>query len=141
MTDWGKMHDVIIEPGLKARRWASKPIYETELGAAFCGDSLEVLRSERVQRHKGKVGDSVEYRWPARGRLQGHGSATSNLSGIGQNSGEKHEVVDQVAARQPPRLLQQAVDPLAAQIAHPRRGTLHLAGLEIEQRPDAEQKS
>lgn len=49
------MYDVVIEPGPKARRWTSKPIYETELGAAFCGDSLRVLRSKRLQQHKGRV--------------------------------------------------------------------------------------
>jgi site-specific DNA-methyltransferase (cytosine-N4-specific) len=49
------MYDVVVEPGPKARRWSSKPIYETELGAAFCGDSLKVLRSKRLQRHKGEL--------------------------------------------------------------------------------------
>jgi site-specific DNA-methyltransferase (cytosine-N4-specific) len=54
MTDSGNLYDVIIgeEP---ARRGAPKPIYETELGTAFFGDSMKVLRSRRVQQVRGKV--------------------------------------------------------------------------------------
>jgi site-specific DNA-methyltransferase (cytosine-N4-specific) len=55
MTDWGNMYDVVIEPDPKVRRWASKSIYETKLGAAFCGDSLKVLRSKRFQQYEGRV--------------------------------------------------------------------------------------
>jgi len=55
MSDWGTMYNVVIEPGPKARRWASRSIYETELGAAFCGDSLKVLRSKRLQQHQKEV--------------------------------------------------------------------------------------
>lgn len=55
MSDWGGSYDVIIEQERSGRRWASKPIYETELGAAFCGDSLKVLGSKRLERHVGDV--------------------------------------------------------------------------------------
>lgn len=55
MTDWGNLYDVIIEPVVKVRRGAPKPIYETHLGAAFFGDSLKVLRSRRLQHHAGRV--------------------------------------------------------------------------------------
>jgi len=55
MTDWGDAYDVIIEEEPSAGRWASKAVYETDLGAAFCGDSLKVLRSKRLQRHKGEA--------------------------------------------------------------------------------------
>lgn len=55
MPKWENLYDVVIKPGPKARRWASKSIYETDLGAAFCGDSLKVLQSERLQRDKGEV--------------------------------------------------------------------------------------
>ncbi len=55
MTSWGNVYDIIIEPSPTARRWVSRSIYETDLGAAFCGDSLKVLRSKRLQRHKGEV--------------------------------------------------------------------------------------
>jgi site-specific DNA-methyltransferase (cytosine-N4-specific) len=49
------MYDVLMAPSPKAQRGAPKPIYETDLGSAFFGDSLKVLRSRRFQRHKGKV--------------------------------------------------------------------------------------
>lgn len=55
MNNSGNLYDVVIEPEPKARRWASKAIYETSLGAAFCGDSLKVLRSKRFQRYRGEV--------------------------------------------------------------------------------------
>ena len=55
MTDWGNTYEVLIEPSPRARRGAPKPIYETDLGAAFFGDSLKVLRSRRFQRERGKV--------------------------------------------------------------------------------------
>jgi site-specific DNA-methyltransferase (cytosine-N4-specific) len=54
MKDWAEMYDVIIGKP-RSGRWASKSIYETKLGAAFCGDALKVLQSKRFQRHKGKV--------------------------------------------------------------------------------------
>lgn len=55
MADWTNIYDVIISPEPKARRWASRSIYETNLGAAYCGDSLKVLRSKRLQQHKKQV--------------------------------------------------------------------------------------
>lgn len=54
MADWGDEYDVIIEEPSE-RRWASKAIYETNMGAAFCGDSLKVLTSKRFQKHAGEV--------------------------------------------------------------------------------------
>src|SRR5262245_46999575 len=55
MTDGKAMYDVIISPTPTASRAASKAIYETRLGAMFCGDSLKVLRANRLQHHGGKV--------------------------------------------------------------------------------------
>ena len=55
MGEWGRTHDVSIAQGLRAGRQASRPIYETDLGAAFCGDSLKVLKSRRFAVHKGQV--------------------------------------------------------------------------------------
>lgn len=55
MAEWGKTHDVAIAGALREGRRASTPIYETELGAAYCGDSLKVLKSRPLQEHAGKV--------------------------------------------------------------------------------------
>ncbi len=55
MGYWGEEYEAIIEAEPSARRWASKAIYETELGAAFCADSLNVLESKRLQKHRGEV--------------------------------------------------------------------------------------
>lgn len=55
MTGWGKTHDVVITDALWEGRNASAPIYETSLGKAYCGDSLEVLKSKSLQEHRGKV--------------------------------------------------------------------------------------
>jgi len=55
MPAWGKTHNVVIAEALKQGRRASVPIYETELGSAYCGDSLKVLRSKPFEAHKGRV--------------------------------------------------------------------------------------
>lgn len=55
MVDWGRTHDVAIAAALRKGRRASMPIYETGLGAAYCGDSLKVLKSRPLQAHSGKV--------------------------------------------------------------------------------------
>jgi DNA modification methylase len=55
MADWGKTHDIAIAEAPKEGRRASKPIYVTSLGAAYCGDSLKVLKSKALQEHRGKV--------------------------------------------------------------------------------------
>ncbi len=55
MTNWGSMYDVATDPAPNAPRQASRPIYETDLGSAFCGDSLKVLKSRRLQQYKGQV--------------------------------------------------------------------------------------
>jgi DNA modification methylase len=55
MAEWGDEYDVVIEDGPRARRRISTPIYETELGATFLGDSAKVLHTKRVQREAKKV--------------------------------------------------------------------------------------
>jgi site-specific DNA-methyltransferase (cytosine-N4-specific) len=55
MGDWGKSHEIQIAPSRSESRRATTPIYETNLGSAFCGDSLKVLKSGRFDAHRGKV--------------------------------------------------------------------------------------
>lgn len=55
MAEWGKTHDVVIAEALREGRRASIPIYKTDLGAAYCGDSLKLLKSKPLQEHRGKV--------------------------------------------------------------------------------------
>ena len=55
MTDWGETHHINIAETLRERRHQSKPIYQTDLGAAYCGDSSKVLRSRPFDAHKGKI--------------------------------------------------------------------------------------
>lgn len=55
MTEWGRTHEVAIAEALREGRRASTPIYETDLGAAYCGDSLKVLKSRPLQERAGKV--------------------------------------------------------------------------------------
>jgi DNA modification methylase len=55
MTSWGTTHDIEIAAALRERRRASMPIYETDLGAAYCGDSLKLLKSRAFEARKGKV--------------------------------------------------------------------------------------
>lgn len=55
MAEWGKTHEVQVSEALKVGRRASTPIYETDLGKAFCGDSLKVLKSRPFAEYKGKV--------------------------------------------------------------------------------------
>ncbi|MCA3657036.1 MAG: site-specific DNA-methyltransferase [Methylobacterium sp.] len=55
MAFWGMTHDVRISAALRERRRASMPIYETDLGAAYCGDSLKLLKSRAFEARKGKV--------------------------------------------------------------------------------------
>lgn len=55
MADWGKTHEIAIAEAPKEGRRASKPIYATSLGAAYCGDSLKLLKSKALQEHRGKV--------------------------------------------------------------------------------------
>ncbi|WP_281019566.1 site-specific DNA-methyltransferase [Minwuia sp. IMCC3077] len=44
-----------IAEALRQGRRASTPIYTTDLGSAYCGDSLKVLNSKPFAAHKGKV--------------------------------------------------------------------------------------
>lgn len=55
MSGWGKTHNVSIAEALRSNRRTSRPIYETDLGAAYCGDSLKVLRSAPFKGLQGKV--------------------------------------------------------------------------------------
>lgn len=55
MPAWGKTHDVVVTKALRKGRRTSTPIYQTNLGSAYCGDSLKVLCSKPVSAHKGKV--------------------------------------------------------------------------------------
>ena len=52
---WGQTHHVDIAREPTAGRRASAPIYETDLGSAYCGDSLKVLRSKPLLRKRGAV--------------------------------------------------------------------------------------
>lgn len=54
MTAWGNDVEVSIQPEPK-QRWVSKPVYETKHGSMFCGDSSQVLRSERFKQHLKEV--------------------------------------------------------------------------------------
>jgi DNA modification methylase len=55
MGDWTKQYDVSIQGNRKRGARISTPIYRTELGTAFCGDSLKVLRSQRLAKEAGRV--------------------------------------------------------------------------------------
>jgi site-specific DNA-methyltransferase (cytosine-N4-specific) len=55
MGDWGRTHDIQIREALRPGRRASTPIYQTNLGSAYCGDSLKVLKSRPFEEFKGKV--------------------------------------------------------------------------------------
>lgn len=50
MTVRSEAFAVTIHPEPKVR-WASKPIYQTQLGSMFCGDSAQVLRSDRLKQY------------------------------------------------------------------------------------------
>lgn len=55
MTLWGKTHDVEISRAPRSGRRPTTPLYETDLGAAFYGDSYDILRSTSFAKHKGEV--------------------------------------------------------------------------------------
>lgn len=55
MTAWGEQYDVIFEEEPSNGRWSSRAIYDTNLGSAFCGDSIKVIESRRFQKLKGEV--------------------------------------------------------------------------------------
>jgi len=55
MADWVEEYEVMFESEPSARRRVSTPIYETELGAAFYGDSRDVLQTQRLQNHAGDI--------------------------------------------------------------------------------------
>ena len=55
MSVWGKTHEVVVAEALRKGRRASAPIYQTNLGSAYCGDSFKLLNSKPFSAHKGKV--------------------------------------------------------------------------------------
>lgn len=55
MAGWGDEYEVKVAAPPGERRRISTPVYETNMGAAFYGDSQEVLKTKRLQRHKGEV--------------------------------------------------------------------------------------
>lgn len=55
MAAWGISHSIAINQNPNERRRTSKPVYETALGSAFCGDSLKVLKSKPFDAFQGKV--------------------------------------------------------------------------------------
>lgn len=55
MPRWGEKHEVVIAETLRKGRRASTPIYQTDLGSAYCGDSLKVLNSKPLAAYKGQV--------------------------------------------------------------------------------------
>lgn len=55
MADWGTTHEVEIAGALRKGRRASMPVYGTDLGSAYCGDSRKVLRSRPFEAYRGKV--------------------------------------------------------------------------------------
>ncbi len=55
MPGWGTTHHAQIADALRPGRRASIPIYNTDLGAAYCGDSLKVLNSKPFKDLRNKV--------------------------------------------------------------------------------------
>ena len=49
MADWGVHYDACIPTAARPRRRASKPVYQTDLGAMYCGLSERVLKRRRLQ--------------------------------------------------------------------------------------------
>lgn len=49
MAAWGKDFDLRIKPE-PDQRWLSIPIYETKLGAMYCGDSAKLLRLDSISK-------------------------------------------------------------------------------------------
>lgn len=55
MGNWNTTHHVLIPRADRNGRRASVPIYQTDLGSAFCGDSRRLLRTKRLLVHQGQV--------------------------------------------------------------------------------------
>lgn len=55
MGIWKKTYGIDISENARKGRRASVPIYQTELGSTYCGDSLKVLKSRPFEELKGKV--------------------------------------------------------------------------------------
>lgn len=52
---WNTTHDLVIARTSQEGRDPSQPIYQTNLGSAYCGDSQQILRSPSFDTCKGKV--------------------------------------------------------------------------------------
>lgn len=55
MQGWGITHEIAVAEAPEPRRRASTPIYQTDLGSAFCGDSLKLLTSKPFSTQTGKI--------------------------------------------------------------------------------------
>ncbi|WP_271079171.1 DNA-methyltransferase [Aurantiacibacter sp. MUD61] len=55
MSNWDETHQIEIDPEPKQGRHTTAPVYKTELGAAYCADSLQLLQSKTFEAFKGKV--------------------------------------------------------------------------------------
>lgn len=55
MGRWGKTHEIEIAEAPNQGSRKLDPVYTTELGQTFCGDSLEVLTSTQFEVHRGKI--------------------------------------------------------------------------------------
>ena len=55
MVAWGRQRELTVDKAPVDRRRLSKPIYETELGALYFGDSKKVLRNQRFLEKIGKA--------------------------------------------------------------------------------------
>ncbi len=55
MSDWDQGYSVEIEREPSPGRWMSRPVYSTNLGSAFCADTLDLLSKKRLRGQKGQV--------------------------------------------------------------------------------------
>jgi DNA modification methylase len=68
MADWGKTHEIEIAASPRKGRRASSPIYETDLGAAHCGDSLKLLKSRAFWYNPARLPSPIQ--WVNRDRIR-----------------------------------------------------------------------
>ncbi len=55
MANWGKTHEIQITETPRKGRRSSTPIYQTDLGSTYFGDSLGVLKTKPLGEHRGNV--------------------------------------------------------------------------------------
>ena len=55
MSEWGEEYEVSVARTPRARRRVSKPVYQTAMGAMYCGHAERVLKTGRLQEHLGKA--------------------------------------------------------------------------------------